>query len=90
MRIAPALLSLALAMPCASVFSASLAEKQNPHPVDLQQVLSQPQAYQGMRVEFDATFVQTASIFDSFHTGFTAERFLNFVIWDDQARALGA
>ena len=39
-----------------------------------------------MRVEFDATFVQTASIFDSFHTGFTADRFLNFVVWDDQAR----
>ena len=55
-RIAPALLSLALAMPAASLSAATLAEKQQPHPIELAQLISKPQAYQGMRVEFDCTF----------------------------------
>lgn len=86
MRILPRL-SLALCLLAAAPLpAASLVEKQEPHDVELEAIVERPIAFQGMRVRFTCTFVQTADLFDTFHTDFTPERYLNLVVWDDEDR----
>ena len=46
-RIAPVLLGLALALPSAPLAAASLAEKQEPHPIEMAQLLEQPTGLSG-------------------------------------------
>ncbi|MFW5882688.1 MAG: tetratricopeptide repeat protein [Planctomycetota bacterium] len=79
------LLLVACAAGSFSSAAVSLAERTAPHDVDLEQLVRNPQAYEGMRVRFNATFVQTAGLFDPYHTRFTPERSINMVVWDDQA-----
>lgn len=87
MRLVPSVIAaLALASAPIALPAVTLAEKQEPYPVEFTQLNQQPQAYEGMRVRFTCTFVQTAALFDPFHTPFTPERYLNLVVWDDQAR----
>lgn len=75
-----------LAFSSAPLWSAANIERRQPLDVQLTQLVQQPEAYLGMRVRFDATFVQTASLFDPYHTSFTAARYLNLVVWDARAR----
>ena len=79
------LAALAFSDPMITLPAVSLVERQDPHDIELEHLVHQPQAYRGMRVKF-ATFVQTSGIFDSFHTQFTPERSINVVVWDDQER----
>lgn len=86
MRISKTLLALTMAAaPMLSVQAVSVIEKQRPHDVELEKLLNRPTAYMGMRVRFDATFVQTAALYDTFHTGFTPGQFMNVIVWDDEA-----
>lgn len=86
MRISTTLLALALASaPLASTHAQSVVEKQRPHAVEVDELIDRPTAFLGMRVRFHATFVQTAALFDTFHTGFTPHQYLNMVVWDDDA-----
>jgi tetratricopeptide (TPR) repeat protein len=55
------------------------------HDVDLRDVQANPKAYQGLNVRFRCTFVQQADLFTPFHTPFSPERYINLVVWDDQA-----
>lgn len=86
MRISQILLTSTLAMASiAAVQAESVIERQKPHDVGLERLLRSPTAYMGMRVRFTATFVQTAALFDPFHTRFTPNEYMNIVVWDDEA-----
>ena len=85
MRLVSSLLALSLACPAIYGEATSIIEQLEPHDVELQGVLDKPTAFLGMRIRFRATFVQTSDLFDTFHTGFTPGRFLNIILWDDEA-----
>ncbi len=76
---------LCLVAVCDLQGAVSIAERRAPHDVALSQLVENPQAYRGMRVRFDATFIKTAGFFDSFRTSFAPQRSINIVVWDAQA-----
>ena len=57
MRILTCLILTVLSFGTAQLSAASLAEKQQPHDVQLADLINRPQAYVSMRVRFRATFV---------------------------------
>lgn len=81
-------LSAILASACASapLAAATFVENLPVQDVELQAVLDVPQAYLNQRVRFLATFIELTEIYDPTHSPFTPERYLNFAMWDDEAR----
>ncbi|MFW5829279.1 MAG: tetratricopeptide repeat protein, partial [Planctomycetota bacterium] len=77
----PTLLACTMA---AGLHAASIHNRQY-HQVDLEDLKANPMAYQGLNVQFRCTFVQSADLYTPFHTPFSPERYINLVVWDDDA-----
>jgi tetratricopeptide (TPR) repeat protein len=78
--------TLAAILGMAPLSAATFVENLPVQSVELQDVLSAPQAYLNQRVKFLATFIELTQIYDPTHSPFTPERYLNFAVWDDDAR----
>lgn len=84
---------LAIAAPVLSASAASYSEvRERIHPgeirlqdVQLEAILAAPAAYQNMRVRFRCMFVENGILFDTQHTHFSQNSFVNMVVYDDTA-----
>ncbi len=83
------LASLCLTLPFLSAVegmnSKTLSELKEVHPVDLRNVVANPDNYEGLRVKFRAIFATHGALFDTFHTRFTKSEYINLVVYDDQS-----
>jgi tetratricopeptide (TPR) repeat protein len=66
--------------------AATFVERQAMQDVELHQLEQAPRAWLNQRVRFRATFIELGQIYDPIHTPYSAERYVNINIWDDQAR----
>ncbi len=94
MRLSRCLALLAAAtFPTTAALAASYSEvRERIHPgevklqdVDLQSILTAPQAFQNLRVRFRCVFAESATLFDDMHTYFIANNYANLIIYDDHA-----
>lgn len=50
-------------------------------PVDLQKVMSSPEAYKGKEITFDCVFHEVSKFFNPYYTRFTPAEYVNFSAW---------
>jgi len=66
--------------------AASFVERLPIKDVQLEELRTAPSAFLNTRVRFRAVFVDTPGIYDPVHTPYSAERYLNIAVWDDEDR----
>jgi tetratricopeptide (TPR) repeat protein len=64
---------------------AAFIDLQEIHKVQLAQLLEHPNSFLNTRVQFRCTWVQEGDIYDPIHTQFSSNRYVNQVVWDDEA-----
>lgn len=82
MRI-PFILGLAC-LGISNLTAVTVAEQRTLNDLDLRTLTQDPETHRGLRVRFRATFAQLGQVYDRFHNAFTADRYLNLAVWDDQ------
>lgn len=55
-------------------------------PVDLQKVMSSPEAYKGKEITFDCVFHEVSKFFNPYYTRFTPSEYVNFSVWPASSR----
>ena len=78
--------SVAAAAGLAPLAGATFVERQAMQDVQLQDLQQSPKVWLNQRVRFRATFIELGQIYDPIHTPYSAERYLNIIVWDDEAR----
>ncbi len=78
--------TLATAVGLSGLHAASFVERLPIKDVQLSDLRAAPSAYLNTRVRFRAVFVDTPGIYDPIHTPYSAERYLNVAVWDDEDR----
>lgn len=69
----------------AATHAATFIELQEIQDIQFAQLLEHPQSYLNTRVKFRCTYVQEGDIYDQIHTQFSPNRYVNHVVWDDDA-----
>ena len=78
--------SVAAAAGLAPLAAATFVERQALQDVQLQDLQQSPKVWLNQRVRFRATFIELGQLYDPIHTPYSAERYVNIIVWDDEAR----
>jgi len=76
--------TLATSLGLTGLHAATFVERLPIRDVQLEELRAAPSAYLNTRVRFRAIFVDTPGIYDPIHTPYSAERYLNVAVWDDE------